>query len=65
MRFSELRMRNILKASVICEYSSDCSFLISLQPVEDKLNNVGLQLFKVCVCVFCVLYVLGGFFCNI
>lgn len=36
MRFSELRMRNILKASVICEYSLGCSFIISLQTVEDK-----------------------------
>lgn len=45
MSFSELRMRNILKASVICEYSLGYSFIISLQPVEDKFNNVGLQLF--------------------
>lgn len=54
--FSELRMRNILKASVICAHSLGCSFIISLQPVEDKLNNVGLQLFKV---YFCFFYVLG------
>lgn len=61
MSFSELRIRNILKASVICEYSLGSSFIISLQPVEDKLNNVQLQLFKVHFCFFYVLGYLGVF----